>query len=113
MSEIEQLKKEWHDERNGWNARLMEQQAEIERLTRERDEYASVALAGLSGLVGTPERGYVKDGGPGLLADDFRRLRLEFDRLADECRRLASGLDPEPGPAVRYDDTDTLATEGP
>lgn len=48
---------------------------EVERLKAERDEYARVALVGLSGIVPTPEKGYVADGGPSQLKADFQALR--------------------------------------
>lgn len=59
-----------------------------ERAQDERDEYARSALVGLAGLVPTPEKGYVADGGPGQLAADFRKLRA---RVA-ELERVLRGL---------------------
>ena len=51
----------------------------IAEITAERDEYASAALAGLLGLVPTPEKGYVADGGVAQLKADFRALRSKLN----------------------------------
>jgi hypothetical protein len=55
--------------------------ARVAELEAERDEYARVALVGLSGIVGTPEKGYLRDGGPGQLAADLRTLRAKVASL--------------------------------
>lgn len=66
-------------------------QKRVEHLTADRDAYASAALAGLAGLVYTPANGYVFDGcGPGLLANDMRRMRAEFARLLADIGRLTT-----------------------
>lgn len=63
--------------------------AEFDRLRADRDEYARIALVGLSGLVPTPEKGYVRDGGPGLLAADLAAMRGEVARLKALAERLS------------------------
>jgi hypothetical protein len=72
----------------GWRDRFRAAEARVKALEAERDAYASAALAGLAGLVGTPEKGYVKDGGPGLLRDDMRRMRAKVKALEADARRL-------------------------
>lgn len=57
---------------------------EVEQLKAERDAYACAGLLGLSGLVPTPEKGYVRDGGPGLFRSDMGRMRKEVDRIKSE-----------------------------
>jgi hypothetical protein len=65
---------------------------EVVRLRADRAEYAGVALAGLAGIVGIPEAGYLVDGGPGLLASDLAGLRREVGRLRAEGDRLRAAL---------------------
>lgn len=66
------------------------QSREIDRLRgirNERDKYASAALAGLSALGCTPEKGYVVDGGPDLMAADFKRAKEKMIALQDRADR--------------------------
>lgn len=83
---------------------LMQLRARVAELEAERDEYARVALIGLSGIVCTPEKGYLRDGGPGQLAADFRELRKRVaelearervlhGRIANLTARLSACLD--------------------
>lgn len=58
-----------------------------------RDEYARAALIALAGSgICTPEKGYEKDGGPGLMAGDIKRLRAERDAAREEAERLKAEL---------------------
>lgn len=55
---------------------------EAGKILAQRDAYAREALVALAGAhVPTPEKGYVKDGGPGQLVGDIRALACERDRL--------------------------------
>jgi hypothetical protein len=76
---------------NHERARTGAAMAEAAKLRAERDAYAFEALAALAGAgIGTPAAGYVKDGGPGLLASDIKRLAKERDAFRDAMRDMAA-----------------------
>jgi hypothetical protein len=66
--------------------------ADNERLTGERDAYAREALIALAGAVCTPEKGFVADGGPGLMADCIRRLRDNRNALVEQLESVEAQL---------------------
>jgi hypothetical protein len=76
-----------------WKAsELAALRAEVERVKGERDAYAREALIALAGAVCTPEKGFVADGGPGLMADCIRRLRRKAEEDAAELAQLREQL---------------------
>jgi hypothetical protein len=66
---------------------------ERNRIRSERDAYAEAALLALSGIVGTPEGGYVKDGGPDLFLSDAKQMRRQMEHLKGGIRGLLDRLD--------------------
>lgn len=59
-----------------------------DRFHAERDDYATTALAGLSAFGCTPEKGYIQDGGVGLLAADFKRAADRMKSLYEAADRM-------------------------
>lgn len=53
--------------------------ADLAAMTEDRNAYAKAGLVGLSGIVCTPEKGYVKDGGAGGFMADMRKMREKLD----------------------------------
>lgn len=68
------------------NGRLSRQ---LEEKTDEHNAFAAAALSGLSAFGCTPEKGYAKDGGVGLLVVDFRRARKKMADLQESYERVS------------------------
>ena len=71
-----------------WKCRYREMAMAAGQLVGERNAYASEALTALAGAVATPEKGYVEDGGHGLMTSDIRRLRKQRDALMGVADRM-------------------------